>query len=178
MMVPTSDEGKHQSWGSFLDRVKPGTQEDTKHPFWNKVGTIVLKNKNVTASACSGAKFGVPGPNNLKTPCMDKSQRQERVNRHSVVSEIEKTPQNTRNQMFSTALPGYDAVLSTWLVPVQRPLLWAEHPNPPAPPHQGHWFGTGRAKTQQRCQWLLAQQRFHWETTAQIVIFKAMPFQL
>lgn len=77
------DEGKHQSWGPFSARVKPGTQEETKHVFWNKVGTIVLKNKNITVSAHSGAKFGVPGANNLKRPCMDKRQRKERVNTHS-----------------------------------------------------------------------------------------------
>lgn len=121
MMVPTLDEGKHQSWGPFSARVKHGTQEETKHLFWNKVGTTVLKNKNVTVSACSGAKFGVLGANNLKGPCMHKRQRKERVNRHSVVSETEKIPQNTRYQMLSTPLPGNDTGLRAQLLPVQRP---------------------------------------------------------
>lgn len=138
MMVPTLNEGEHQSWGPFSVRVKPGTREETKHLFWNKVGTIVLKNKNVTVSARSGANFGIPGANNLKRPCTDKRQKKERVNRHSIVSEIEKTPENTRDQMFSTPLAGHDPVLRA-----QRPLFWAEHPNPPVPPHQAHWFGTG-----------------------------------
>lgn len=66
---------------------------------------------------------------------MDKRQRKERVSTHSVECETEKTPENTRQQMFSIPLPGKDTVLRAQLVP--------EHPNPPVPPHQGHWFGTG-----------------------------------
>lgn len=143
--MPTLNQGKHQSWVPFSVRVKPSTQKETKHLFGSKVRTVVLKNKNVTVSAHSGAKFGIPGANNLKRPCMDKRQRKERVNRHSVVSETEKTPEDTRYQMFSTPLAGNDPVLRA-----QRPLLWAEHPNPPVPPHQAQWFGTGWAKTQQR----------------------------
>lgn len=134
-MVPMLNEGKYQSWGPFSARVKPGTQKETQQLFWNKVGTIALKNKNVTGSAHTGAEFGVPGDNNLKRPCMDKRQRKERVNTHSVESETEKTPENTRYQMFSTPPPGNDALLRAQLVP--------EHPNPPVSPHQGHWFGTG-----------------------------------
>lgn len=72
--------------------------------------------------------------------------------------------------MFSIPLTGYDTLLRAQLVP--------EDPNPPVPPHQGHWFSTGQAKTQQRCHWLLAQQHFHGKLAAQTVIFKAMPFQL
>lgn len=90
MMVLTLDDWKHQFWGSFLGRVRPDTRDETKqhHLSWNKVVTIFSKSENVTVSMCSGAKFGVQGANNLNRACMDKSQKEESVNRYSVVPKM------------------------------------------------------------------------------------------
>ena len=104
---------------------------------------------------CSGAKFSIQAANNLNRPRMDKSQRKERVNRYTVLPEMD--TENPRKYhapgLFHSSTPGlpcYDTVSSARSVLVRRSRLpSAEHPSPQAPPQQGpavwHWVSQNRA---------------------------------
>lgn len=118
-MVLTVHNQKHKSWRSILGRLRSDMQEKTKqhHLSWDELVTIVFKSKNTTVCTCSGATFGVQEATNLNRPCMDKSQRKERVNRYSVMPEI--GTENLRKyhtpglfHFSAPRLPCYDTILS------------------------------------------------------------------